>query len=119
MVCCAKISSVICFALQSSTNKQTALARFSGSVGEMFAVPAAIVALWLASLTAQIGVVWPNYQSEQKEKSEQTGTSSAEEKSENGKSQQREKSSPESKPRRADQSSPTAASKERRRQHQE
>ncbi len=85
----------------------------------MFVVPAAIVALWLASLAAQVGVVWPNYQSEQKEKSEQTGKSSAEEKSEKGKSQQGEKSSPESEPRRADQSSPTAASKERRHQHVE
>jgi cytoskeletal protein RodZ len=83
------------------------------------AVPVAIVVFWVASLSAQVGVVWPNYQSEQKEKSEQTGKSASEEKSEKGKSTQGEKNSSESKARRADQSSPAAASKEKRRQHQD
>lgn len=74
------------------------------------AVPVAIVLLWLASLSAQVGRVWPNFQTEQKAQSQQ------EEKSEKGKPQQAGKSSSQSKPRKIGQSSPAAASKEE--QHQ-
>ena len=84
----------------------------------MFAVPVAIVVLWVASLSAQVGVVWPNYQAELA-KSEQAEKGASEEKSEKGKSPQTKKSSSESKPRRADQSSSAVASKEKRHQHQE
>jgi hypothetical protein len=70
------------------------------------AVPVAIVLLWLSSLSAQVGRVWPNFQSEQKAQSEQ------EEKSVKGKSQQAGKSSSPSEHRKIGQSSPTAASKD-------
>jgi hypothetical protein len=117
-VCCAKISSVIRFALQSWANKQTAPAGFLRSVGEMLAVPAAIVALWVASLAAQVGVVWPNFEIE-KAKSEQAEKSSSEDKSKKDKSQQAEESSPKNRPRKADRSSSAGASKGKERQHQE
>jgi len=76
----------------------------------MFAVPAAIVALWVASLAAQVGVVWPNYEIE-KAKSEQAEKSSSEDKSKKDKSQQAEESSSKNRPRKADRSSSAGASK--------
>lgn len=101
------------FLCNSRQISRLALARFSGSVGEMFAIPVAIVVLWVASLSAQVGVVWPNYASE-KAKSEPAEKGASEEKSEKGKSLQPKKSSSESRPRGADQSSPAAAPKEKR-----
>jgi len=77
------------------------------------AVPVAIVLLWLSSLSAQVGRVWPNFQSEEKAQSQQ------EEKSAKGKSQQAGKSSSHSKPRKIGQSSPAAASKEGQHQRQD
>jgi hypothetical protein len=91
------------------------------------AVPVAIGLLWLVSLSAQVGVVWPNYQAEQKAaeeksekgKSEQADKGSSGEKAEKDKSEQADKSSSKNKPRKADESSSTAASKGRRRQHRD
>jgi Stringent starvation protein B len=68
-----------------------------GEVGEMFAVPIAIVVLFLASLSAQVGVVWPNYEAEQK-KAEQTEKGASEEKSKKAKSEQGNKSEKGEKP---------------------
>jgi cytoskeletal protein RodZ len=56
----------------------------------MFAVPIAIIVLWLASLSAQVGVVWPNYEAEQK-KAEQAEKGASEEKSKKAKSEQGKK----------------------------
>ena len=63
----------------------------------MFAVPVAIVVLWLASLSAQVGVVWPNYEAEQK-KAEQAQKGASEEKSKKAKSEQGNKSEQGKKP---------------------
>jgi cytoskeletal protein RodZ len=56
----------------------------------MFAVPIAIVVLWLAGLSAQVGVVWPNYEAEQK-KADQAEKGASEEKSKKAKSEQGKK----------------------------
>ena len=53
----------------------------------MLAVPIVIAVLCLASLSAQVGVVWPNYEAEQK-KAEQTEKGASEEKSKKAKSEQ-------------------------------
>jgi hypothetical protein len=72
-----KVQSASCFALQSRTNKQTAPARVFRRIGEMsVAVPVAI--LVLLSANAYGAWIWPNYESEQKEKSEQAEKSSSE-----------------------------------------
>jgi hypothetical protein len=71
-----KAQSAGCFALQSRTNKQTAPATISRRVGDMsIAVPVAIVVL----LSAQVygAWVWPNYETEQKDKSEKADESSS------------------------------------------
>ena len=83
-----------------------------------FVAPVAIVVLWLASLTAQVGVVWPNYEAE-KAKSEQAEKGASEEKSEKAKSEQAEKRSAKNKSRKADESSSEAASTGKRKQRQE
>lgn len=85
----------------------------------MFAVPVAIVALWVASLSAQVGVVWPNYEAEQKAKSEQGEKGASDEKSEKSKSEQAEKRSAKNKTRKADESSSETVSAGKRKQHQE
>jgi len=85
----------------------------------MVAVPVAIVVLWLASLSAQVGVVWPNYQSEQKDKSEQSDKGSSDDKSKKGKSGQADESSSKSKPPKADKSSSAAGSKGKEHKHQD
>src|SRR5579883_2082551 len=64
----------------------------SREAGEMFAVPVAIVVLWVASVSAQVGVVWPNYEAEK------------------AKSEQAEKGSAKNKPRKAGESSSDAVS---------
>lgn len=61
------------------------------------AVPVAIVVLWLASLSAQVGVVWPNYEAEQK-KAEQEEKGASQEKSKKAKSEQGNKSEQGEKP---------------------
>lgn len=85
----------------------------------MLAVPAAIVVLWLASVSAQVGVVWPNYEAEQKAKSEQAEKGASEEKPEKAKSEQAEKRAAKNRPRKADESSSDTVSTGRRKQHQE
>jgi hypothetical protein len=47
-------------------------------------VPVAIVVAAVTSLSAQLYYVWPNYQSDQKERSEQAGGSSSKDKSKQG-----------------------------------
>jgi hypothetical protein len=81
----------------------------SREAGEMFAVPVAIVVLWVASVSAQVGVVWPNYEAE-KAKSEQAEKGASEEKPEKAKSEQAEKRSAKNKPRKAGESSSDAVS---------
>jgi cytoskeletal protein RodZ len=71
----------------------------------MFAVPVAIVVLWIASVSAQVGVVWPNYEAEQK-KAEQAEKGASEEKSKKAKSEQGPASK--NKTRKADESSSEA-----------
>jgi hypothetical protein len=85
----------------------------------MFAVPVAIVVLWLGSLSAQVGVVWPNYETEQKAKSEQAEKGASEEKSEKAKSEQAEKRLAKNKPRKADEGSSEAVSTGTRKQRQD
>lgn len=63
----------------------------------MLAVPVAIVVLFLASLSAQVGVVWPNYEAEQK-KAEQAEKGASEEKSKRDKSERGNKSEQGEKP---------------------
>jgi len=75
------------------------------------AVPVAIVVVWLGSLSAQVGVVWPNYQAELKAESERAEKEASGEKSEKTKSEQAEKRSSKNKPRKADESSSEAVSK--------
>ena len=77
------------------------------------AVPAAILSLWLLSLSAQVGTVWPNYQSEQKDKSQQSDKSSSEDKSKKDKFEQANESSSKNKPRKADGSSSAVVPKGR------
>jgi hypothetical protein len=76
-----KTYSVICFALHSSTNKQNARVMVIWRVGEMhIAVPVAILVAAVTSLSAQLYYVWPNYQTDQKERSEQAGGGSSKDK---------------------------------------
>ena len=82
----------------------------------MFAVPVAIVVLWVASLSAQVGVVWPNYEAE-KAKSEQADKGTSEEKSEKVKSEQAGKRSSKNKQRKADESSSETTSAGKRKQY--
>jgi hypothetical protein len=76
----------------------------------MFAVPVAIAVLWLGSLSAQVGVVWPNFEAEQKAKSEQAEKGASEGKSEKAKSVQTEKRAAKNKARKAGERSSEAVS---------
>jgi cytoskeletal protein RodZ len=84
----------------------------------MVAVPVVIAVLWLASLSAQVGVVWPNY-AEQKDKSEQSDKGSSEDKSKKGKSDQADEGSSKSKSPKAGKSSSAAGSKAREHKQQD
>jgi cytoskeletal protein RodZ len=83
--------------LQLSTNKETGPLDVFWEPEEMLAVPVAIVVLWVATLSAQVGVVWPNYETEQK-KAEQAEKGASEEKSKKAKSEQGNKSEQGKKP---------------------
>jgi hypothetical protein len=87
----------------------------------MFAVPVAIVALWLGSLAAQVGVVWPNYEAELKkaEQAEKGASESEKAKSEKAKSEQGEKRASKNKHRKGDESSSEAVSTGKRKQQQD
>jgi hypothetical protein len=82
------------------------------------AVPVAILVAAVTSLSAQLYYVWPNYQTEQKERSEQAGGSSSKDKSKKedessskDKSEQSGESSSKDKSAKSDKSSPAAMAK--------
>jgi hypothetical protein len=85
----------------------------------MFAVPVAIAVLWFGSLSAQVGVVWPNFEAEQKAKSEQAEKGTSDEKSEKVKSEQAETRAAKNRPRKADERSSEAVSAGKRKQRRE